>query len=270
MCLPLATPQSSLLGESTVVPRHIGSLEEEINILERLFRDLVDSTADGFTDAHISLSHLKRCLTQLPVSTRVRHIKFLAGNLVNILKAENMEEVFAILGLYWDFMNCGLLVEMIHRFETHVPDVKKELEKYLCRLKMFRCHTKVREFIGNWTHPLPPYFGKLTMELDEIWMDRTLEELEEFVKEVCRRHALEPYAVLLKKAESGSVALTSAVQSSFPTRSLCVQISEIFLYEHAVLSVTFKKTCVYNIHQLILVSDVLIVQVDNQQMWVPA
>ena len=254
MCLPLATLKSSLPGESTVVPRNTESLEEEINILERLFLHLVDSTADGFTDAHVSLSRLKRCLTQLPVSTRVRHIKFLAGNLVNILRAENLEEVFGILGLYWDFMNCGLLVEMIHRFEDHVPHVKKELEKYLGRLKVFRCHTKVKEFIGNWAKPLPPYFGKLTMELDEVWMDRTLEELEEFVKEVCRRHALEPYAVLLKKAESGSVALTSAVQSSFPTRSLCVQISEMFLYEYGVLSVTFKKKCVYNIQQLILVS----------------
>ena len=258
LCLPLATPQSSLPGECPVVPRRTGTLEEEIDILERLFLDLVDSTADGFADANISLSRLKRCLTQLPVSTRVRHIKFLAGNLVNILKAENMEEVFAILGLYWDFMNCGLLVEMIRRFEARVPDVKKELEKYLCRLKMFRCQTKVKEFIDNWVHTLPPYFGKLTMELDEVWMDRTLQELEEFVKEVCRKHALEPYAVLLKKAESGSVALTSAVQSSFPTRSLCVQISEMFLQKHGVLKMTFKKKCVYNIHQLILVSEKLV------------
>ena len=150
LCLPLATPQSSLPGECLVVPRRTGTLEEEIDTLERLFLDLVDSTADGFTDAKINLIRLQRCLTQLPVSTRVRHIKFLAGNLVKILKAENMEEVFAILGLYWDFMNCGLLVEMIHRFEARVPDVKKELEKYLCRLKMFRCQTKVKEFIDNW------------------------------------------------------------------------------------------------------------------------
>ena len=253
----MATPQSSLPGECPVVPRHTGTLEEEINNLERLFLDLVDSTADGFTDAKIDLSRLKRCLTQLPVSTRVRHIKFLAGNLVNILKAENLEEVFAILGLYWDFMNCGLLVEMIHKFEARVPDVKKELEKYLGRLKRFRCQTKVKELIDNWVYILPPYFEKLTIELDERWMDRTLEELEEFVKEVCRKHALEPYSVLLKKAESGSVALTFAVQSSFSTRILHVQISETFLHEHGVLSMTFKKKCVYNIHQVILVSDVL-------------
>jgi len=219
LCLPSATPRSSLPGESPIVPRHTGTLEEEIDALERHFLDLVNTTADSFIDANLSLPRLKRCLTQLPVSAKVRHIKFLAGNLVNILKAENIEEIFAILGLYWDFLNCGLLVEMIHRFEKSLPDVKHELEKYLHKLRLFRCQTKVKEFIDNWLHTLPPFFGNLTLELDEVWMDRTLEELEEFIKEVCRKHAFEPYSVLLKKAESGSVALTGAVQSSFPTRN---------------------------------------------------
>ena len=253
LSLPSATPRSSLPGDSPVVPSRAGTLEEEIDALERLFLDLVDITADSFTAANLSLTRLKRCLTQLPVSAKVRHIKFLAGNLMNILKAENIEEIFAILGLYWDFMNCGLLVEMIHKFEKDLPRVKDELEKYLYKLRQFRCHTKVKEFINNWIHPLPPFFGNLTLELDEVWMDRTLEELEEFVKEVCRRHALEPYSVLLKKAESGCVALTVAVQSSFPTRKLSAQISQSFLHQHGVLRVTFKKTCVYSIHHLIQV-----------------
>jgi len=180
----------------------------------------------------------------------------LAGNLVNILKAENIEEIFAILGLYWDFLNCGLLVEMIHRFEKSLPDVKHELEKYLNKLRLFRCQTKVKDFIDNWLHTLPPFFGNLTLELDEVWMDRTLEELEEFIKEVCRKHAFEPYSVLLKKVESGSVALTCAVQSSFPTRKLSVQISQSFLIQRGVLRVTFRKTCVYRlkIPQVIQVS----------------
>ena len=141
--LPSATPRLSLPGEYPIVSRRTGTLEEEIDALERLFLDLVDTTADGFIDANFSLHCLKRCLTQLPVSVKVRHIKFLAGNLVNILKAENIEDICAIHGLYWDFINCGLLVEMIHRFEKGLPDVKQELEKYLCKLKLFRCQTKV-------------------------------------------------------------------------------------------------------------------------------
>jgi len=114
----------------------------------------------------------------------------------------------------------------------------------------------VKEFIDNWLHTLPPFFGNLTLELDEVWMDRTLEELEEFIKEVCRKHAFEPYSVLLKKVESGSVALTCAVQSSFPTRKLSVQISQSFLIQRRVLRVTFRKTCVYRlkIPQVIQVS----------------
>ena len=100
LCLPSATPRSSLPGESPIVPRRTGTLEEEIDALERHFLDLVNTTADSFIDANLSLPRLKRCLTQLPVSAKVRHIKFLAGNLVNILKAENIEEIFAILGLY--------------------------------------------------------------------------------------------------------------------------------------------------------------------------
>ena len=252
VCFPLGSQQLSVAAES--VPKYAETLEEEINILERLFSDLIDSTIDGFTDANISLRHLKRCLTQLPLSVKHRHIKFLAGNLVNILNGKTLEEVFAILGLYWDFMNCGLLVVMIDRFETHVPDVKKKLENYLCRLKRFRSHTKVKELIDKWVHPLPPYFGNLTMELDKKWRDHTLEELEEFVNKVCRSQALERYAVLLQKAESGCVVLTGAVQSSLPTQSLCVQISQNFLLENGVLKVTFKTKCVYNIHQVILVS----------------
>ena len=38
-------------------------------------------------------------------------------------------------------------------------------------------------------------------------------------------------------------------------RSLCVQISDMFLQKHGVLKMTFKKKCVYNIRQLILVSE---------------
>jgi len=247
---PSATPSLSLPGESLIVSRRTGSLEEEIDALERLFLDLVDTTVDSFIDANLSLPRLKRCLTQLPVSVKVRHIKFLAGNLVNINKAENIEEIFAILGLYWDFINCGLLVEMIHRFEKGLPDVKQELEKYLCKLRLFRCQTKVKEFIDKWVHPLPPYFGNLTLELDETWKDRTLEELDEFITGVCRQHALEPYSVLLKRTESGSVALTGAVQSSFPTKKVSAQISQSFLHQHGVLRLTFKRTCMYSIHLL--------------------
>ena len=222
------------------------TLEDKIHSLEEDFGEIVDRTASDIENSienhKTSLSKVKRRITQLPVSMKHLHIKFLAGKLSAINNAKNVDEFFSILGLYWDFMNCGLLQQLVNRFGS--SETQQRTEEYLKRLKEFRTDTTVREFTDKWTGCIPSNLADFVMEMGDEWLDRTLEEVEQFRIKLSRRCSLNEYALPLKKGTHNSVILCFALQRSFILNAEILQPLQQFLQEQGVLRVLFKGVCI--------------------------
>ena len=138
-------PPSTIVNVPQDTPE---SMKDAIRGLEDEFDGLANRAADDIEQSikggETKLARVKSTITRLPVTIRHHHVKFLAGKLSAINKAESVNELFSILDLYWDFINCGLLERLTGRFGS-----TQRLDIYLKRLKDFRVRTTVREFTGK-------------------------------------------------------------------------------------------------------------------------
>ena len=164
------------------------------------------------------LKKVKRCITQLPVSVRYQHIKFLQSSLTAINSASSIGEIFAILGLYWNFLNCGLLREIIRRLGDR--KTKQLMGEYSEKLKSFRERTKLGDFINKWTGDCNFCHKEFCTEMGEEWRERSLEDLEKFRMRFSRQMSFTDYAVLIRKVGSGSVIVSWVLQHSLLTDTL--------------------------------------------------
>ena len=212
-------------------------IDMEIEELERQFLNVVGEAAEDLTT--VKLSKVKLCVTQLPVSLKYQHLHFLEQNRSAISNAQNIDDIFAILGRYWNYLNCSLLNEVVHQLGS--GETNKLMEQYMEKLRRFRMKTKLRDFIGKSTKKLPPHFTTFVTKMGEDWRDRTLQDLEEFRKELAHAMHLEEYATHITSAEQGCVAVTWAVHSSLPAITDVLQSAfQLLEKKYSVLRVIFQ------------------------------
>ena len=239
---PVAAAEANLC--STVVePSKVSSqlsksdIDSEIEELEHQFFNVVRKAAKDMRT--VELSDVKLCVTQLPVSVKYQNLCFLKNNLSAICKATSVDDILAILGLYWDYMNCSLLNEVVHQLGS--GETKQLMKQYLEKLRRFRMKTKLGDFIGKATEITPPHFTTFVTEMGNHWRDRTLEDLQNFRKKLAHSMHLKEYALHFKSAETGSVAVTWAFYSSLPAITDVLQSAfQLLEKEYCVLRVIFQ------------------------------
>ena len=191
----------------------------------------------------VDLSDIKLCVTQLPVSVKYQHLHFLEHNCSAIVDATSVDAILAILGDYWDFLNCGLLNEVVCQLGNDAT--KQLMEQYMKKLKEFRMKTKLGDFFGKATQNIPPHFTTFVTELGEGWEERTLEDLEQFRKKLARSMYLKDYAMHFKCAKAGSVAVTWALHNSLPENIDILQSAfQLLEKKYDVLRVIFQGKCI--------------------------
>ena len=131
-------------------------IDREIEELESLFLNIVSEAAEDLTT--VKLSKVKLCLTQLPVSVKYQHVYFLDHNLSAIIEATSVDAILGVLGRYWDYLNCGLLNEIVHRLGS--VTTKQLMEQYMETLRLFRSKTKLGVFFGKTTASIPPHLSQ--------------------------------------------------------------------------------------------------------------
>ena len=136
-------------------------MEMEIQELEDQFFTVVCQASSDLEN--VDLSIVKLCIANLPVSLKHQHIKFLDECLPAIECAESVSEIFSILSRNWDFMNCGLLKEMVRKLGSN--ETKQLMEEYSEKLREFRMKTKFIDFTDKWTGNCPsPILDFATLE----------------------------------------------------------------------------------------------------------
>ena len=205
-------PSTTVEGANITTESPEQNIEKEIQALEDEFLSVVVKAEQDLGKRELSV--VKLCITQLPVSIKHQNIKFLQENASAINDAKSVLEIFIILSPYWDFLNCGLLNEIVRRLGN--DETKQHMEKYMEKLRNFRVKTKLGDFIGKWARRCPPHFLELITELGGDWRDRTLEDLENFRIELARGVCVEGYALPCLTIKPGSVSVTWALPSSLP------------------------------------------------------
>ena len=108
-------------------------------------------------------------------------------------------------------------------------------------LRQFRMKTKLGDFFGKVTTNIPPHFTTFVTELGEAWENRTLEDLEQFRKEVARSMYLKDYVMHFKSADTGSVAITWAFHSSLPEITDILQMAfQLLVKTYDILRMIFQ------------------------------
>ena len=208
------------------------SMKDEIRGLEDEFDGLANRAADDIEQSikggETKLARVKSTITRLPVAITHHHVKFLAGKLSAINKAESVNELFSLLDLYWDFINCGLLERLIGRFGS-----TQRLDIYLKRLKDFRVTTTVREFTGKLACKIPSNLSEFKMVMGEQWLDNSLEAVEEFKTEFSHLCSVDKDALPFTGSSHNSVILCYALQRSFPKNAKIILPARQFLQDRA-------------------------------------
>ena len=235
---PTEQPPSTTVELANITTESLEqNIENEIQELEDQFFDYVCKAASDLEE--IDLSMVKRGLTQLPVSLKHEHIKFLQENLQAIENAKSVSEIFTILSLYWDFLNCGLLNEIVRKLGNY--ETKQLMEKYSEKLRAFRVKTKLEDFIGKWARSYPSHFIEFVSEMGGDWREHTLEDLEKFRIKLARMMYVEEYALHYTRIKPGSVSVTWALPSSLPGIADTLQsIFPLLEEEYDVLMVVFQ------------------------------
>ena len=231
-------PSTTVEGANITTESLERNIEKEIQELEDEFSGVVMKAALDLEKIELSLVKL-HITTQLPVSVKHQHIKFLQDNLSAISNAKSVHEIIAILALYWDFLNCGLLNEIVRRLGNY--ETKQLMEKYMEKLREFRVKTKLEDFIGKWARCCPPHFSEFVTEMRGDWRDRTLEDLRKLRIELARTVCVEEYALPCLTITPGSVSVTWALPSSLPGIADTLQsIFSLLEEEYNVLRVVFQ------------------------------
>ena len=83
-------------------------------------------------------------------------------------------------------LNPQVLNDQILHGESENEEIKQMMSSYMNELQSFRCKTKLSSFTGrgDTLGPSPPSFSRLDIEFHDNWKDKTLEDLENFRKEL--------------------------------------------------------------------------------------
>ena len=143
------------------------SIKEQVKQLQHEFRHLGYCTYKELVDEGISVDDVHAWLISLDVFQQQEHQDFIKDHLTNIEKLTSLNNLWARLGIYWNFLNFDLLEHLVNGFGS--KDLKQKMGSYNRNLQSFRKATRVCDFIDCWPSRVEPPPGK---------------ELKEFVTKV--------------------------------------------------------------------------------------
>ena len=219
-------------------------ISEEAAHLQEKFVSVVISTKVCFmvkaTKSEDFLTEFKVTLTTLPLSKRHQHLLFLKTEKNQIMKAEDIDEIFDILDPYWNYVNYAFLDYIIRKFGT--SKLKEKMEKYIAELETFEKKTSVYDFDLAVTdkRSIPANLKMITIRLARDPNKCSLYEVRQFKNAVINRSTLNDYAIYLKGISCSSVKITLAVpQEVYYT--VYDALDEPFMSKHNIESMIFIR-----------------------------
>ena len=163
----------------------ISQLRQEVKHLEMKFENLLNATSDYLKKKKIPIPAIR-------ISLHVRHpseletdIDLVADHQCVIREADTVDNLFDNLSAKrcWDFMNPGLLKNIIHYHCAESVDIQHQKEEYLEQLQQFRKRTEARQFAKICcVSTLSPKFSQVLFKMGKDWDSASLEDVEQEIR----------------------------------------------------------------------------------------
>ena len=236
-------PTLHLIQFTAVSKERVTKVKARIEFFEEEFADLN-------VDAQISLSkkenqdtdflmRFRGHLLLMPVSKKSVHVKFFARNKRDILKAIDVEELFAILSPYCNYSNYEIILHITKKFcetslKTRMLSYRDSLEKfemattvdvYLCAIS---AHPESKIFKG---------FTQMVLKINKSIYVCTLHEIRQLKEAIASNASLHPYSAYIMSTEEGSVSVGLCFPRGCGWWVTCVMTAE-FRETHHLTEVT--------------------------------
>ena len=142
----------------------------------------------------------------LPVSKKFVHIKFFCENENEFKIADNVEDIFSILGRYCNYSNYEIIFHIVRKF---CPELKGRMLKYRDSLTSFEKATTVDVYLCAISAPpggkLREGFIRMTVKINKPPSECTLYEIREIKEAIEEEASLEAYSMYIETPGEGSV-----------------------------------------------------------------
>ncbi len=216
--IPLLKAESDVDEEIKCLDSRFSELvfKAQLEIEEQVHVEIKDVNSSGRRKLLV-VKKFRHHLTYLPADIRAEHYQFLKSNLDELVRADNTEQIFMYLNLYWSFLDYSLLEHIINKFGS--VQLNDDMTKYATELAVFIATTTVAQFVERWPtvcgrKTIPPHFSELTVRITLSASECTLERLEKVRKDFCREFSLSTFALVLAEVQPGSVFVVWYVPSS--------------------------------------------------------
>ena len=141
----------------------------------------------------------------LPLSKKVPHTKFFRESEDDIIKAESVRKLLAILGRYCNHSNYDLLLHLIKKFCNTAE--KKRMEDYCDSLEKFEMATPVNVYLAaiSASPAISEAFSRMAMKMNKPVSECTLHEIRKLKESLTEKAFLHPYSVYIDTIAESSV-----------------------------------------------------------------
>ena len=208
---PLTTTQlppnkQNFEEQVAAVKSSIEYLEEEFSKLKSAARKSLsekEKKDETFTD------EFRDHLLDLPVAKKAVHIRFFTRNEDEILNAENIRKLFAILSRYCNYSNYEIIFHVVKRFCHY--ELKGRMLTYRNSLTGFEKSTTVDVYLcaisARPGGEISQGFIRMTMKINKPPCECTLYEIRELKESIEEKASLESYAMYIETPGEGSVCV---------------------------------------------------------------
>ena len=186
-------------------------------------------------------------LLNFPVAKKAIHIKFFEKNEDEILKAENIRKLFAIIGRYCNYRNYEIIVHVVKKFGD--VKLKTSITMYCSAIDMFELCTTVDVYLKD-ISALPDGeicrgFTRMAMKIQKKISECTLHEIQKQKEAIAENASVHSYGVYIESVAESSVLVQLRVHPDCAEMVLAAVTPDFtYLYNDTVQKIQDNGKCV--------------------------
>ena len=187
----------------------VQQVKEEMEQFQESFTSMMSMTRSALCKKESEdsefIEEFRDYLLFLPLSKRVTHSKFFRESEDDIIKAESVRKLLAILRRYCNYSNYDLLLHLIKKFCNTAE--KKRMQDYCQSLERFEMATPVNIYLVaiSASPAISEAFSRMAMKMNKPVSECTLHEIRKLKESLTEKAFLHSYSVYIDTIAESSV-----------------------------------------------------------------
>ena len=187
---------------------------KKIADLQRSYTQIIRHAVE-YMKSHVLVEDLRYAVLFPLPSIKKEHKRFFVKAKTQVTEAESIDDIFFVIGDHSNFLSYSFVSHVINQYGNDV--LKKEMDDYSKKIAVFRHETHLAifcEVCDDKPEKDDSKFSTVVTKHQMDWATATLEDVENFRKEVCRELSLYDFSLYLQQVARGCVEITWLVPRS--------------------------------------------------------